>query len=385
MSFEKHLQKASYRGIKFHVTASERVMGFNYKLHIFPGNKRKAFAEQVSEEPQVLPLEAFLIGKDAQYTRDLLISACRKRTPGKLLHPQIGYIDAYCKSFRIREVFDRIGKIMISMEFIEAPKKSLMPDFGIIEMIKEADKLLDDALVSFNEAMSVLDLPAYGIASLAKTINKLSSFVTSSNGLGRIPETAVDIKDSLLSLKDEFGSLLKSPSDLGGKLVKTCEYLIGEEALEASNAFSTSALKDMQAVENSFSESEKQEKLAQLALDKLISFSCIAAMSRSDSKKTINDVNMAINRLILVSNDYEYQALSSLKTEIGKKLAKKDASKSASFRLQASMPSLVLAYDLNHNLESEQSIILQNQDRDSREIFNPAVVSGDIRIKSHGA
>ncbi|NRA43477.1 MAG: DNA circularization N-terminal domain-containing protein [Oligoflexales bacterium] len=232
MSFKDLLQRASFRGIKFHVESVERKVGFNYKMHVFPGTKRKAYAEELSEEPEILPVEAFLIGPDASYTKDLLIAACRKRTPGKLLHPQIGYINAKCKSFRIRETLNKVGKIQFSMEFVEVEveDKSLIPGLDVLDVLKKVDEALNTAALQLTEALSILDMPAYAMAKAAKILNKVSNMVTSENGLGRIASTGKDVRDAVDALKEEGGRLLNSPKELSDNIVSALDYMFGFEA-----------------------------------------------------------------------------------------------------------------------------------------------------------
>ena len=201
-------------------------------MHVFPGTKRKAYAEELSEEPEILPVEAFLIGPDASYTKDLLIAACRKRTPGKLLHPQIGYINAKCKSFRIRETLNKVGKIQFSMEFVEVEveDKSLIPGLDVLDVLKKVDEALNTAALQLTEALSILDMPAYAMAKAAKILNKVSNMVTSENGLGRIASTGKDVRDAVDALKEEGGRLLNSPKELSDNIVSALDYMFGFEA-----------------------------------------------------------------------------------------------------------------------------------------------------------
>jgi len=243
MAYEQIIQKASFRGIQFNVEVSERAMGFKYKLHVFPGmnnNKKytRAQPEELSEEPQIFPLEAFLIGPDAAYTRDLLISACRKREPGRLQHPQIGFIDAKCKSLRIREDFSRVGKIYVSMEFVEyiQPIDMQSPDM-LLDALNTANDFLNDSMASMVDAMAVLDLPAYALGNVAGMLNKVANFITSKNGLGRIGSTITDFKNAILAIQTEGESLLNAPEKLANQIKDALGHLRGEDAIEAHSAF----------------------------------------------------------------------------------------------------------------------------------------------------
>lgn len=185
-------------------------------MHVFPGGKRKAYPEELSEEPEILPIEAFLIGPDASYTKYLLITACKKRDPGKLYHPQVGYILAKCKSFRVREVFHRVGKIYLSMEFVEVEEEIKRNDTtsNILSFIKDIDDLINEKSLALVEALSVINLPAFAIAKTSQALNMISNIIKSDNGLGRIGGATKETEEALKSLTDEGEKLISSPVKL---------------------------------------------------------------------------------------------------------------------------------------------------------------------------
>ena len=374
-------------------------MGYVIKNHIFPGGKRKAFAEELSEEPQTFPIDAFLIGPDAGYTRDLLIAACGKRTPGKLQHPQIGYIDAKCKSFQVREVFDRVGKILVRMEFVEVEKKSdsIFQDLGVMDVLKVADELMTEAMLAFNEAMSIVDLPAYAIASTAGMINKLSNFVTSSNGLGRVADTATDIKDSLDSLRSEAISLLKSPEVLGKKVKEALDHLTGNDAITAYNSFKNdrSGLSD-DAV-TSLPVSGQRETKNTDAITSLICVSSLVVgvekliedllntenldelMSSSRATNKRDELVDIVQEIMETSTDSEFEKLHSLKALLLSTVPKKTVlPKTEILTIKDTKPSLILAYEKYEDIRMESDILRRNENT----IVNPGEIKDEIEVVS---
>ena len=270
MTFQKLLQKASFRGVKFHVEALERKLGFNYKMHVFPGTKRRAYPEELSEVPEILPIDAFLIGSDAHYTKDLLIAACRKREPGKLFHPQVGYVNARCKSFRLREELRRVGKIHFSMEFIEVDlrKPSVIPGVDILDALKKIDQALAAAALELTEFLSTVDMPAYTLARSAELLSKLANTLTSDNGLGRLASAPQDVRDALDSLRDEGKSLLRAPKKLTSNIIKSLEYRPDSAANEAKSHQGSAPKRDLAVA-------ERLEDKCQRSLEEFISLAGI--------------------------------------------------------------------------------------------------------------
>ena len=361
MSFNKLLQRASFRGIKFHVEAAERKVGFNYKLHVFPGTKRKAYPEELSEEPEILPLEAFLIGPDASYTKDLLVAACRKRSPGKLYHPQIGYINAKCKSFRIRETLNRVGKIQFSMEFVEAEvdDKSMVPGLDALDVLNKVDDALNTAAMELTEALSILDMPAYTLARSAQVLNKVSNMITSVNGLGRIASTGEDIRDAAYSLKYEGKKLLGSPKELSKNIISALDYMFGFKT-PVENAFRD----EIKPIKASMPKAEQNELKASNAVTSFVlsAFALLAvkkAIIGLEEKKTGSLERKSALRFLADAMPFTDSKLGDelriIRSMLNELMGKKKSEPKPHFDTGA--PSLVLAYDLFEDISRESEVL----------------------------
>ena len=378
MSYEKIIQKASFRGINFHVESSERKMGFNYKIHVFPGGKRKAYAEELSEQAQILPIDAFLIGPDAAYTRDLLIEACRKRTPGKLHHPQVGYIDAKCKSFRVREVFNKVGKIIISMEFIEVEQESssMFPDFGIQDLLNSADEMLTEAALELTENLSVLDMPAYAVATVTKVMDRIGSIISSNAGFGRIPDSANDLADAFKSLVINSDKIRVAVEILHVKFNSLMNKLNIGQVQQVQNAF---ILKKRPANFDELSSTEQKEIKTNEAITRYV---CVASLicscglysirANSDTNKTqLQNQLSSIDSLLESATDNQYEKLTMMKILFQRFL---DQLKTApTVTIKSPTPSLLVAYDYCGDIRHEQLLIEKN------DIANPFAVYGEIK------
>lgn len=354
MSFKELLQRASFRGIKFHVEAAERKVGFNYKMHVFPGTKRKAYPEQLSEEPEILPIEAFLIGPDASYTKDLLIEACRKRSPGKLYHPQIGFINAKCKSFRVKEVLNRVGKIHVSMEFIEveAQDKSMIPGLNVLDVLQKVDDALNSAALQLTETLSILDMPAYTMARAAQMLNKISNIVTSDNGLGQIASASKDIKDAIDALKDEGERLVNSPKELANKVLSALEHMFDVNP-PSENAFrgEIKTIKPEMPVAQK-SELQASNAIASFTISAYALLSMKHILINMDHKQNSNSQFVAdAQTLTDIELASEIRLIHSLLVQLVSKLKAKEEPIPDS-----KAPSLVLAYDLFEDISREGEV-----------------------------
>ena len=363
MSYKDLLQRASFRGIKFHVEAAERKVGFNYKMHVFPGTKRKAYPEELSQEPEILPVEAFLIGPDASYTRDLLIAACKKRDPGKLYHPQIGFINAKCKSFRIKETLNKVGKIQVSMEFVEVEveDKSMMPGLDVLDILQKVDDALNEAALALTETLSVLDMPAYTMARAAQMLNKISNIVTSDNGFGRIASVGKDIKDAIDSLKNEGKRLLNSPGQLARNVTSALEYMFDVNH-PSENAFRA----DIRPIKADMPVAQKSELQASNAIASytisvyaLLSMKHLLEKMEQNSEPKISYLiyQLAINKFV---SDSQILADIELANEIKvihsllvQKLSKLQTSDEP---VPSKVPSLVRAYDFYEDISREGEV-----------------------------
>ena len=175
--FRDVLQRISFRGVSFHVSTAESEKSYNYLVHKFPGEKASApIAEYLGEEPANYPIAGFLVGEDVYLVLSLLEKACLDRSPGTLYHPRYGFKSVYCTSLKITENYDRIGKVYIKLNFIDAPKQDNVFTQVSDELHKIEDFLAGKALL-FLEAASLLNLPANVLAHATDILSQAKNFI----------------------------------------------------------------------------------------------------------------------------------------------------------------------------------------------------------------
>ena len=225
------LHQASFRGIKFYVSWSQEEHELNAVQYEIPGSDEPVPPDIMGRKAEKWPVTAFLVGNDAYFTRDLLKKAFQKQESGRLIHPLIGIKNAVCTRYRCRQSFDEKGKISLYLTFVEAgkPKKKSFLD-SLQSHIDKANDLLQDAALWFADTFSVVDQPAYIIASATNLVYQVASFITSKNGLGALPNALNNIKLGIDGAREQIESLINAPKELAEAFQDSIENLTGYKA-----------------------------------------------------------------------------------------------------------------------------------------------------------
>ena len=226
MSWRERYLEASFRGVKFYVTASPAEFGRHKVVHEFP-SATEPYIEDQGKKAARYPIEGFVIGEDYNFTRDLLIKASEEIGAGELVHPFLGIKSVECLSLKVRESFDEGSLAALTFQFVEAGTER----FGfpvvdeILTLLEAVDDFLLDQVLAFQKVFSVLKAPGYIIDSAAGLLGRLADTITSQNGLGVIGATIDDLSESILGFRQEAISLVKAPKDLAEAITSALEDL----------------------------------------------------------------------------------------------------------------------------------------------------------------
>ena len=207
---------ASFRGIRFHATGFSGRIGRNFASHTIPRSKAKPTYEELAPIPEEFPLEGFLVGDEASFTLKLLIAACRKKGPGRLIHPELGLMNAKCKSMRYREYAERRGAIALSFEFLPVYSEigQDSPVYELVDTLGKIDQVLASAASTLVEAISIVDLPSYALQTTSQMFDHIGLMLTSTNGLGRVASSISESVASWKNLAQNTRALLRAPKKL---------------------------------------------------------------------------------------------------------------------------------------------------------------------------
>lgn len=196
-------RKASFRGVEFNITERSWSSGRRNHLHEYP-DKDTPFAEDLGKKAGNYPVTAFVIGDDYQSKRDALCKACTEKGPGELIHPDYGSLTVLCDSITVREVHSAQRMATIELIFIEAGAQAI-PETSI--------DLSDSVLSSASDMMAAAKNDFLSGFSLSEGVAGLTSLV------GNIADVANDAIDAI-------GSGLEYAEDMAGDLTGAMNKLV---------------------------------------------------------------------------------------------------------------------------------------------------------------
>lgn len=113
-------QKASFRGVEFHVDGGETQVGRRVQVHEFP-LKDLPFPEDLGKKASEFVVEGFIIGENYIANMKRLIAALEQPGAGTLVHPSLGSLDVVlAHPGKLRERFiQQRGRVTFSLSFVE--------------------------------------------------------------------------------------------------------------------------------------------------------------------------------------------------------------------------------------------------------------------------
>ncbi|MDO8933776.1 MAG: DNA circularization N-terminal domain-containing protein [Rhodocyclaceae bacterium] len=237
-AWRQQLQKASFRGVGFHVTTADSQEGRRGVLFEYP-QRDDPFVEDMGRKAGEFTLEAFVLGDDYFKARDALRDALRKPGPGELVHPTLGRMQvALTAPYRMAEsLVDKAGMARFTINFVEsginvqpaaradtshqvdtaADGASLAAedDFGqSFDVDGKPEFVAQDALGVLGEALGALDGARAG---LVPDMSILGSFVGELGGvsgsLSSLIRSPLSLASRIMGLFGGLRSSFTSPLD----------------------------------------------------------------------------------------------------------------------------------------------------------------------------
>lgn len=143
------LEKASFRGVAFHVASHESTGGRRVASFEFPGRDRP-YNEDLGRRAESYSIEAYVVGDDWRARRDALRAACAAAGAGELVHPFYGRVKVVCTEIKTREETNAVGFAKLALTFKEdgpaaEPTQSADTRAAVAEAADEArDAVVED-------------------------------------------------------------------------------------------------------------------------------------------------------------------------------------------------------------------------------------------------
>ncbi|GAA5783936.1 DNA circularization protein [Chitiniphilus shinanonensis] len=401
MSWRDQLEKASFRGVQFHVSRSGGEVGRRVQLTEYPLRDRP-YAEDLGRKARTFTLDAFVLGPDYRAVRDRLLAALEQPGVGELVLPSRGHQQVVAQRCSLEETAEQGGMARLSLEFAEAGANEL-PNSQIdteAQLLQAGDRLIAACGQDFAAQWKVgaqwlegdlLTALEAGVGDFLEALAAVQqTFDWIERQLGTVERIAQQVDEVLNSLE----KLLGTPAALYQRLVGSLER-IGIRLQRFGQDFDsivtgrrpnggTQALDSMKPL--LFESPARQAMLPstpvnvanlrnRLALDQATRTIAVAqaamALPRAPVLASADLIAMrdtvfdAIDALADQASDLTYPALLALKAATVRAVAERLPATAQLREVWQSVrePALVVAWRQNGNLDAELDLVVRNDIR----------------------
>lgn len=387
-------EPASFRGVPFWVESSEHGGGRRLVEHVFPFNDQP-FPEDMGRKPRTYGIDAFVVGTEYLAAKEKLQGALETKGPGELIHPYFGTKRVVVSDFRVRETASEGGVARFSIQFLETPPKAAAP----VATAESAPALQASAgaaraacgaefAASFS-AGRLLDSVTGQISKMTRGMRKLLTRIKMEvQAVASLKTLIDDLETNAVALANEPADLLAAQIEifegLADGLVSTATAL---NPLAPINAFVELYNFDAGTRPPATTTSRLQEQanfdaLQQLTQRLVTIQACLIAAEQSfpsydDAVSARALVTDLLDAQAEAATDDIYPTLQELRANLVKAVPGDalDLPRLVEHTPVSTIPSLVLAFRLYGDLDSEEDLIARNRVR------HPAFVKGGTALE----
>lgn len=235
MAWRDELRPASFRGVPFHVRASDVQEGRRWVVHEFP-SRNQPLAEDLGLGAGVYAFEAFVLGEDYFDARDALREACLDETAGELVHPYLGRLSVVCRGIRIREEVDRGRMARFQLEFTDSGEELPLEEATEDLVEDAADAATEASQSQLERTLELLGAPQWVIDGAVGATEAVQAVLEGVEELeGAADDVATWVEDTA-ALLDPFVDLAEAPFRLSRAItlaVARAEAAIGSRLTAA--------------------------------------------------------------------------------------------------------------------------------------------------------
>lgn len=375
---------ASFRGVPFYVTSSERNGGRRGPLHEFPARDLPSFDDQ-GETQNAYPVEGYVVGEDYLRARDALIAALRAPGIGELQHPYHGVLRVVCKTWSVRESVREGGLATFTIGFVRAeqlvePAPSVVP----VELARAAADAAEFAVgAQLAASYSVAGLAPSYIESAERVVEQIGGAISSALApILQVAEDLAGMRRRVSDLIEESAGYARAPQAAFDALVDAIEDtadlgLDGVDALLALAGFTAEIADGGQETP-----SRKIERENVRALEEMFRGVAVTAAVRTAIKIEYESYDQAVGvqRRILeafdalseTAGDGLFGRLSELRAAVIRAIPDETARlpRIVVHAINVATPSVVVAYELYGDQTRQADLVARNS------LENPMFVPG---------
>lgn len=392
MAWKDNLRPASFRGVTFFVDSSQKTGGRRVQFHEFP-DRDNPFAEDLGRVGKTYKIDGHILGEDYDQIKKQLEEAADKDGPGELIHPYYGTLFVQLGAFSIDEDTKEGGIAKVSFQFYETT------DLRYPKPLEDKAKALSDASDkakaasknSFDKKFSITKLAGSAVDTARNGVRFAADTIqNATKGIQAEIQGIADLAFSIKNLKAEVNDLLQSPSKLSQRLLDNLALLESAVSAPKGRFQSHASMFKFVATATTLNEStptRAREKSNDDALNTFMKQSAIVNAANQISEVDYESTEEAVKvreqlrdlieeQLQTTDDDDVYQSFNQLMAEVVRILPDSDSELPSvqEEEIKEPTPSLILAYDLFENFESEEDILARNK------IVHPAFISGNIEV-----
>lgn len=363
MSWRDRLQQASFRGARFHVMDHDTAGGRRVANHEYP-QRDKPYTEDLGRKQRQYTLTALVIGEHYMAARDNLIRELEKPGAGTLVHPWLGRLSVVVNSYKVVESTREGGQARFTLNCVESGKKPA-PSASrntAREVSIHGNRLGEVAAASFSNGW--------------QTTHQTASVLEQA-------ENDIQVLSTRLHLKErELIGMVSQPGELAQRLVNDVANVVSgmRTTADALKRLVTKPVK----WPLSHAADRHQVRLNQYHLNTLVNVATLAAIARDSANLTwasldealafLTSYTTATNALVeslppalsgQPSNsidDASYRALLDCQAAVTADIQARSLKlpRIRQVRINQTTPSLVVAWQLQGNLDREQDIVERN-------------------------
>lgn len=379
----RQLIGASFRGVTFFVESSERQGGRRTVTKEFP-LRDNPHTEDLGRAARRYPVEGYVLGDDYLAKRDALLAALEDTAgPGQLLHPSYGVLQVICTSCRVRESQREGGFAAFGIEFTETeaqpPSPSAAPDAAEL-LSASADAAALASGVDFVALYDVEGSPPWALDGLAGVLSSASAAMDAL--LAPVLEGAdavATLKGQLEDLSERASALVRRPQEavdtLAAALVGLTAAALFPRLVQLYDF--TPPARPAPDTSTRVKEGENYDQvLALIRRGVAIQAARLLPGQTFDSYEAAvvarDSVAEMLDEQMGVAGDDAYPALQQLRADVVRAVPgeNSDLARLVTYTPPATVPSLVLAYQLYGSLELELDVVARNH------VQNPTFVLG---------
>lgn len=390
----RQLVGASFRGVSFFVESAVRSGGRRVVVHEFP-LRDDPYVEDLGRRARTFSVDGYVVGDNYLTQRDVLLAALEDEDgPGELVHPYHGVRRAICVNVSVRESRANGGMATFAIEFAEAPTQAIAPA-SVVDSTEQvagsADAAIEAIEAEFVEQYDPDGLPAFALES-AET-----AFTGAVDGLKSALMPVVSATQELAALAGtvslltaQASSLVRQPSTVLDKFHATITALV-ETAAAAPRAVMDALVEayaaDLGPVVVATTATRERELANQnaiiRALRRIMAIEAARLAPRvpyesiDDATAARDAVAVQLEEQAKLAGDTAYPALVDLRSELLRAVPGGSTfARVVTVTRNATVPSLLLAYQLYGSVDREADILARNS------IRHPGFIAGDLKVLS---